>query len=63
MRQRSFSGHPMLLGAAYARCRGGILYLILQDIAPQAHLERHWAPPLAAVLSVAKGLFGHTLLK
>ena len=29
---------------------GGILYLIFQDIAPQARLERHWAPTLGAVL-------------
>lgn len=29
---------------------GGILYLVFQDIAPQARLERHWAPPLAALM-------------
>lgn len=35
---------------------GGILYLVFQDIAPQAKLSRHWGPPLGAVLGFALGL-------
>lgn len=41
---------------------GGILYLVFQDIAPQARLERHWAPPLGAVAGFLMGMIGHGLL-
>ena len=41
---------------------GGILYLVFQDIAPQARLERHWAPPLGAVAGFLMGLVGHGLI-
>lgn len=40
----------------------GILYLTFQDIAPQSRLERHWAPPLGAVLGFALALVGQLLL-
>jgi ZIP family zinc transporter len=40
---------------------GGILYLVFQDIAPQARLERHWAPPLGAVAGFLMGMVGHGL--
>ncbi len=42
---------------------GGILYLMFEDIAPQARLERRWAPPLGAVLGFASGLAGHLLIQ
>ncbi len=41
---------------------GGILYLIFQDIAPQIRMERHWTPPLGAVLGFAIGMVGHQLI-
>ena len=41
---------------------GGILYLIFEDIAPQAPLERAWAPPLGAVAGFTLGLVGHLLI-
>ncbi|MCF8086402.1 MAG: hypothetical protein K9J48_05865 [Desulfohalobiaceae bacterium] len=41
---------------------GGILYLIFQDIAPQSRMERHWTPPLGAVLGFAIGMVGHQLI-
>jgi len=41
---------------------GGVLYLVFQDIAPQARLARHWAPPLGAVFGFALGLSGHMWL-
>jgi ZIP family zinc transporter len=41
---------------------GGILYLIFQDIAPAARLEKAWAPPLGAVLGFLTGLAGHLLI-
>ncbi len=41
---------------------GGILYLVFQDIAPQAKLRRHWTPALGAVLGFAVGLLGKKLI-
>jgi ZIP family zinc transporter len=49
------------LGALMLVAAGGILYLIFQDIAPQARLRRHWAPPLGAVLGFALALAGNLL--
>jgi len=43
-------------------CAGGILYLTFQDIAPQAKLERAWAPPLGAVVGFLIGLTGYMLI-
>ena len=42
---------------------GGILYLVFQDIAPQARLENHWGPPLGAVFGFALGLLGTMLVQ
>ena len=50
------------LGSIMLFAAGGILYLTFQDIAPQARLERHWAPPLGAVLGFALALVGEMLL-
>jgi ZIP family zinc transporter len=52
------AGHPEFLGAVMLFAAGGILYLIFQDIAPQARLERHWAPTLGAVAGFAVGMLG-----
>ncbi|WP_189607266.1 ZIP family metal transporter [Saccharospirillum salsuginis] len=38
---------------------GGILYLIFQDIAPQARMHRHWTPPLGAVVGFMVGMLCH----
>ena len=48
-------GSIMLFAAA-------ILYLTFQDIAPRSRLERHWAPPLGAMLGSAIALVGELLL-
>ena len=56
------AGHPAVLGAVLLFAAGGILYLTFQDIAPQARLERHWAPALGAVLGFALALVGELLL-
>jgi ZIP family zinc transporter len=53
---------PELLGAVMLFSAGGILYLVFQDIAPQAHLERRWAPALGAVSGFTLGLLGHMLV-
>jgi ZIP family zinc transporter len=50
------------LAAIMLFAAGGILYLIFQDIAPQARLERHWGPPLGAVAGFLMGMLGHGLL-
>ena len=41
---------------------GGILYLIFQDIAPQSRMQRHWTPPLGAVLGFVVGMVGKKLI-
>lgn len=53
-----FSDNTLILGATMLFASGGILYLIFQDIAPQSHMKRHWAPPLGAVLGFCIGMLG-----
>jgi ZIP family zinc transporter len=55
-------GSPVGLSAVMLFASGGILYLVFQDIAPQAHLERHWAPAFGAVLGFGLGLIGKMLV-
>ncbi len=57
------AGHEATLGSIMLFAAGGILYLTFQDIAPQAKLEKHWAPPLGAVLGFALALIGERLLQ
>lgn len=40
---------------------GGILYAVFQDIAPQVRLEKHWGPPLGAVIGFVLGVVGFML--
>ena len=56
------SSHPQMLGAIMLFASGGILYLIFQDIAPQAQLRNHWFPSLGAVCGFALGLLGELLI-
>ncbi len=56
------SGHPIVLGTIMLVASGGILYLIFQDIAPQSRLDRHWGPPLGAVIGFCLALFSHDLV-
>lgn len=53
---------PWALGMIMVVAAGGILYLLFQDIAPQATLERHWAPPLGAVIGFCFALFSEMLV-
>jgi ZIP family zinc transporter len=57
-----FSQNTVLLGATMLFASGGILYLIFQDIAPQSRMQRHWAPPLGAVIGFSLGMLGHSLV-
>ena len=55
-------GSPFGLSALMLFASGGILYLVFQDVAPQAHVERQWAPAFGAVLGFAFGLIGKMLV-
>ncbi len=41
---------------------GGILYLVFQDIAPEAHLRQRWMPAMGAVLGFLLGIVGRMLV-
>jgi ZIP family zinc transporter len=56
------SQYPGVVGAVMLFASGGILYLVFQDIAPQAHLDRHWAPTLGAVLGFCFGMAAEMLV-
>ncbi|WP_071672974.1 ZIP family metal transporter [Nioella nitratireducens] len=50
---------PGTLGGIMLFAAGGILYLVFEDIAPQAVLANRHAPPLGAVAGFMLGLAGH----
>jgi len=52
---------PELTAGIMTFASGGILYLVFQDIAPQAKLRRHWTPTLGAVLGFLIGAIGKQL--
>jgi len=56
------SDAPVATAVTMLAAAGGILYLVFQDIAPQAKLASHWGPPLGAVLGFALGLIGTMLV-
>ena len=55
--------YPAVVAAIMLFASGGILYSIFQDIAPQAKLEKHWAPPIGAVLGFVLGMLGLMLTR
>lgn len=57
-----FINSPEVLGGLMTFSAGGILYIVFQDVAPKVQLERHWLPPLGAVLGFLVGLIGNVLL-
>jgi len=57
------SGDTRALSAIMLFASGGILYLIFQDIAPQSRLNKHWAPPLGAVLGFCVALMSEMAVK
>ena len=54
--------HATLTASIMSFAGGGILYLIFQDIAPQAQMQRRWTPPLGAVLGFVVGMIGKQIL-
>ncbi len=53
--------NEILLDKIMVFCAGGILYLIFQDIAPQAKLKKRWAPALGAIAGFLLGVIGHMI--
>ena len=53
---------PAITGALMLGAAGAILYLIFQDIAPDARLKHTQGPPLAAVGGFLLGMLGHLLI-
>ncbi|MDF1738233.1 MAG: hypothetical protein P1U86_03655 [Verrucomicrobiales bacterium] len=53
--------HAFAVSGIMLFAAGGILYIIFQDIAPQAKLEKRWAPALGAVAGFLLGMIGHQL--
>src|SRR3990167_2729980 len=47
---------PQVVAAVMLFAAGGILYSVFQDIAPQAKLNKHWAPSLGALLGFMLGI-------
>jgi len=43
-------------------CSGSILYLIFQDIAPEAHIERRDFPAVGAISGFLMGMVGTMLI-
>lgn len=56
------SGYPQVVAGIMLFAAGGILYIVFQDIAPQAKLKNHWVPPLGAVAGFLLGILGHILV-
>jgi ZIP family zinc transporter len=48
--------HPAVVAALFLAAAGGILYLLVQDVAPLAHKDGHWVPALGAVAGFVLGL-------
>ena len=55
------ASEPVVLGSLMLLSSGGLLYLVFQDIAPQAVLRRHWFPSLGAVSGFSLALLGQLL--
>ena len=56
-----FAGHDLWLKSLMLLCAGGILYLIFQDVAPQAKLKNFWLPPFGALIGFSVGIIGYQL--
>ncbi|MBS8240896.1 divalent cation transporter [Marinobacter lipolyticus] len=56
------SDAPQIVSGIMLFAAGGILYIIFQDIAPQARLRKHWAPSLGALAGFLLGVVGKVLV-
>jgi zinc transporter, ZIP family len=57
------SSYPRLVGGMMLFASGGILYLVFQDIAPDAKLKRKEIPAIGAVLGFLVGIVGKMLVE
>lgn len=57
-----FSEMTALLGVVTSVAAGGIVFLLVQDVVPDAHMKNRRAPALGAVFGFALGLAGHLFL-
>ena len=55
------ANYPQYVSSIMLFAAGGILYSIFQDIAPQVKLEKHWFPPMGAILGFLLGMMGFML--
>ena len=53
---------PQTVSALMLFAAGGILYSIFQDIAPKVSLDKHWLPPMGAILGFLLGMLGAMLV-
>lgn len=53
--------YTMVVSAIMLFAAGGILYSVLQDIAPQVRMENSWVPPLGGILGFMIGMLGFSL--
>ncbi|MFT6332198.1 MAG: ZIP family zinc transporter [Lentimonas sp.] len=56
-----FSQAPMILSMTTTFCAGGILYLVFEDVSPNAVMKKHFLPPLGAVAGFMVGLAGYLM--
>ena len=56
------AGHDRAIASLMLFSAGGIIYLIFQDVAPLARLERHWSPAIGAPLGFLVGMIGVRVL-
>lgn len=56
------SGHPVGTSWFLLFSAGGILYILLHDIAPLAHEDGHWLPTLAGVVGFMLALVSEMLV-
>ena len=56
------SSHVLVVSCMMLFASGGILYLVFQDIAPNAKLQRRWMPALGAVFGFLLGIIGKMLV-
>ena len=52
-----------VVGGIMLFAAGGILYLVFQDIAPQAKMKRHWVPALGGTVGFIVGMVCEALLR
>lgn len=56
-----FQMDSLILGSIMTFCAGGILYLVFEDIAPEAFEEKSWYPAFGAVVGFTVALIGYGL--